>query len=106
MELATPPFMAEYDNRPDRLFFEYLEHPREVFGMLWQDHRLALVGIPAFCVFLVWAQWRGWRAWLATEALWGWRPRLAVLPVLAVALFVGARDLDHRPINLSHGAFS
>ena len=106
MELATPEFMTEYDNRPDRLFFEYLEHPREVFGMLWQDHRAALVGAPLVCAALAWAQWRGWRAWLAREAPWGWRARVVALPLLAAALFVGARGLDHRPINLSHGAFS
>jgi phosphoglycerol transferase MdoB-like AlkP superfamily enzyme len=106
MELATPEFIKEFDNRPDRLFFEYLDHPHEVFGMLWHHHRLALAGIPPLFAALVWGQWRGWKAWLAGEAPWSWLRRLAALPVVIVLLFVGARGLDHRPINLSHAAFS
>lgn len=106
MELATPGFMTEFDHRPDRLFFEYLEHPREVFGMLWRDHKLVLVGLPLLTVALVAAQWRLWSASLAREATWRWSWRFALLPVLLAVLFVGARGLDHRPINLSHAAFS
>jgi phosphoglycerol transferase MdoB-like AlkP superfamily enzyme len=106
MEMATPEFMREYDNRPDRLFFEYLEHPREVFGMLWHHHRAAIVGLPLLLGLAVWAQWRAWRAWLPREAPWGWRRRLVAVPILVALLFVGARGLDHRPLNLSHAAFS
>ena len=106
MELVTPEFMKEFDNRPDRLFFEYLDHPREVFGMLWHHHRFALLGIPPAVAALIWGQWRGWQAWLARETPWQWRYRLAAAPVLMVLLFVGARGLDHRPLNLSHAAFS
>lgn len=106
MELATPAFMREYDNRPDRLFFEYLEHPREVFGMLWADHRAVLLLVPAVAALLAWAQWRGWRRWLRLERPWGWRRRVAAGILLLPLLFVGARGLDHRPLNLSHAAFS
>lgn len=106
MEAATPAFMAEYDNRPDRLFFEYLEHPREVFGMLWAHHRAVLVLLPAGAALLAWLQWRGWTRWLAREQPWGWRRRAAAAALLLVPLFVGARGLDHRPLNLSHAAFS
>ena len=35
MEVSTPTFIAEYDTRPNRLFIEYLNHPKEVLGMLW-----------------------------------------------------------------------
>jgi phosphoglycerol transferase MdoB-like AlkP superfamily enzyme len=106
MEAATPEFLAEFDNRPDRLFFEYLGHPREVFGMLWHDHRFALLAIPFAVALLVWGQWRLWGWQLARETPWGWRHRLVVLPLLVVLLFVGARGLDHRPLDLSHAAVS
>lgn len=106
MEMATPGFMTEFDNRPDRLFFEYLDHPREVFSMMWQDHRAVLVGLPVLFLALVWAQWRFWRGWLAGEVPWSWRRRAAVAPVVVLGLFVGARGIDHRPINLSEAAFS
>ena len=106
MELVTPEFMGEYDNRPDRLFFEYLEHPREVFGMLWAHHRAVLLAVPAAAAGLAWLQWRAWNRWLAREQPWGWRRRAAAAIVLLVPLFVGARGLDHRPLDLSHAAFS
>ncbi len=106
MELATPEFMREFDNRPDRLFFEYLEHPREVSSMLWHHHRLAMLGIPPLLALAIWGQWRAWRRWLELEQPWRWTRRAAVAPLLVVALFVGARGLDHRPLNLSHAAFS
>jgi phosphoglycerol transferase MdoB-like AlkP superfamily enzyme len=106
MEAATPEFLGEYDNRPDRLFFEYLGHPREVFGMLWAQHRTALVLVPLACGVLAWAQWRFWRSWLGHEVIWTWRHRAVLLPALLVLLFAGARGLDHRPLDLSHAAFS
>ena len=34
MEVATPPFISEYDIRPNYLFVEYLKYPKEVFSML------------------------------------------------------------------------
>ncbi|SUQ23974.1 phosphoglycerol transferase [Vibrio mimicus] len=42
MEVATPPFIIEYDLRPNRLFVEYLIYPKEVFGMLWSGYKLEL----------------------------------------------------------------
>ena len=44
LEVASPPFILEYDSRPNRLFVEYLKHPREVSGMLWRGFKGALVG--------------------------------------------------------------
>lgn len=106
MELATPEFMREFDGRPDRLFFEYLESPREVFGMLWSHHRPALVAIPVVLGLAVVLQWRLWRSWIAQEQAWTWPRRVAVAPLVVLALFAGGRGFDHRPINLSHAAFS
>ena len=44
MEIATPQFITEYDTRPNRLFIEYLKHPKEVFGMLWRGYKGVLAG--------------------------------------------------------------
>src|SRR5690606_22749536 len=38
MEVSTPQFLVEYDTRPNRLYFEYLVHPREVAAMLWHGY--------------------------------------------------------------------
>lgn len=106
MEAATPEFLGEYDNRPDRLFFEYLEHPREVFGMLWARHRSALLAIPLGAFVLAWAQGRAWRRWLRHEQPWGWRRCAVAAAILLPLLFVGARGLERRPLNISEAAFS
>lgn len=38
MELSTPTFITEYDTRPNRLFIEYLNYPKEVLSMLWEGY--------------------------------------------------------------------
>lgn len=43
LEASTPQFMLEYDTRPNRLYVEYLKHPREVFGMLWKGYKVVIV---------------------------------------------------------------
>lgn len=106
MEAATPEFLGEYDNRPDRLFFEYLEHPREVFGMLWAQHRSALLAIPLTMLVAAWVQWRAWKRWLPHEQPWGWRRSAIAAALLLPLLFVGARGLERRPLNISEAAFS
>ncbi len=106
MELATPQFILEYDTRPNRLFFEYLGHPGEIFAMLWQGYMPALAAIVA--VMLV-------GAWLSVRimpvrpdvrfATW---PRRAMLSAgLMLLCIVASRGtLMHRPINPAMVAFT
>ena len=42
IENATFPFMAQYDVRPNYKFVEYLEYPKEVFGMIIADYPIQL----------------------------------------------------------------
>jgi len=53
LEVATPAFIKEYDTRPNRLFVEYLKHPREVSGMLWRGYKLELAGALVAVVVLL-----------------------------------------------------
>ena len=39
MEIATYPFVAQYDVRPNFLFVEYLQYPKEVFSMIFADYK-------------------------------------------------------------------
>lgn len=105
-EIATVRFLAEYDRRPDRLFWEYLDRPREVVPTVlaegWPWLLAAVVVLPL-------AAWGVWR--LAGRVVDGVRPwpvavRLALLPVLAGLLFLGIRGVSHRAINVSTAAFS
>lgn len=107
MELATPAFLAEYDQRPNCLFFEYLLYPREVFGMLWASHRAALLGGGALTAAIGWMLWRRLRTALDGERTWGWPRRLLVLPLVLALVFIGARSsFGHRAANISTASFS
>ncbi|WP_436323908.1 LTA synthase family protein [Vibrio cidicii] len=107
MELATPPFIMEYDLRPNRLFVEYLIYPKEVFSMLWSGYKLELfIGLIGSVATL----WFGWK-WSGTvtaqtqQVKWRWRPVLVVAVVILGVL--GARSsLGHRPLNPAMVAFS
>ncbi|EHA1123521.1 LTA synthase family protein [Vibrio navarrensis] len=107
MEIATPPFIMEYDLRPNRLFVEYLIYPKEVFSMLWSGYKLELfIGLIGSVATL----WFGWK-WSekvtaqTQQVKWRWRPVLAVAVIILGVL--GARSsLGHRPLNPAMVAFS
>lgn len=107
LELATPPFIAEYDKRPDRIFLEYLVYPREVLRVLWANHKLGLFGVPLVAGALAWLVWRGSRRALATAPAWRWWQRALALPLIVVVLYLGGRSsLEPRPANISTASFS
>lgn len=107
MELATPAFITEYDTRPNRLFVEYLQYPREVLPTLWYGFRLHVLAGLAVTAFTVWAlawlmrpwygapqRWRAWHVWLS------W-------PLVVLVVAFGIRSsLDHRPANPALFAFT
>lgn len=48
LEVSSPQFITQFEVRPNRLFIEYLRHPKEVVAMLWNGFRftvLAGVGV-------------------------------------------------------------
>lgn len=100
MELSTPQFLMQYDVRPNRLFVEYLNYPREVFATLWNGFRTALLLGCALTVILGVAIVRflgrvsnGMQAWPAWRVLLVW-------PLLCVLVFVQIRSTTgHRPAN-------
>jgi phosphoglycerol transferase MdoB-like AlkP superfamily enzyme len=107
LELATPPFIAEYGKRPDRVFLEYLVYPREVLPTLWANHKLGLVGVPMVAGLAGWLAWRASRAALAGAPAWGGARRALVLPLVLAVLFAGCRSsLEPRPANISTASFS
>ncbi|CUA85244.1 LTA synthase family protein [Pseudidiomarina woesei] len=101
MEFATPAFIAQYDTRPNRLFFEYLAYPQEVFATLWNGFRgwfIASVGATGIAIIGIRQhtkrqlrtapnQRMPWQAWVA------W-------PLILFMVFVGVRStVSHRPAN-------
>ncbi|MGQ0587824.1 MAG: LTA synthase family protein [Gammaproteobacteria bacterium] len=106
MEMLTPAFLAQFDRRPDRTFFEYLVYPREVFSMLAKTYPWLILVLPALALAAAALAWRFWQRSLAGEARWPYAAQLAALVVALPALLLGARGVDHRPINLSLASFS
>lgn len=108
MELATPAFLATYDFRPNRLFFEYLSTPGDVFEMILKGHAVeffASILITAAAAVGVWKFTGAVSRNLVFPRNWYVRPIYAV--AAAAILFLGARStLRHRPLNPSMVAFS
>lgn len=106
LELSTPQFIIEYDSRPNRLYFEYLSHPREVFGMLWEGYKGVLFAAGMGIALSTWIGFRLFRAGHPDKALrWYWRPVMG-LAAIAFCVMSIRGTLDHRPINMSTVAFS
>ncbi len=106
MEWSTPGFIAEYDNRPNYLFVEYLAYVREVGGTLIGDHLVALLGAVVALPLAIWG-YRHLTRWQAPL------PRLHPLVALPLALVLLAGTaalargtLGHRPANPALAATS
>lgn len=106
-EAITPTYIVEYGTRPERKFFEYLDAPTELYGMLWHSYRLEVVIAIAATTAAAIAAFRLHRRWF--EQTVDWRPgRLALsLPVAIVLLVIAGRStLDGKPLHPGQVAFT
>jgi phosphoglycerol transferase MdoB-like AlkP superfamily enzyme len=103
VEVATFPFFAEYDARPNFLFTAYVEYPRELLTMLWSDQKIGLALAAVLVTAALW--WRSQRSLAPLAQRLTLAPlvtRAAFLAPLSVLLFLGIRSsLGHRPANTS-----
>jgi phosphoglycerol transferase MdoB-like AlkP superfamily enzyme len=106
-EASTPPFLRQYDSRPNQIFLEYLRWPREIVPTVWSEERGAVVvGLAAVVLAAVLA-WRTTRQLVLRATWWPGPARLAALPVAALVLVAAARSgLGHRAANISAAAFT
>jgi phosphoglycerol transferase MdoB-like AlkP superfamily enzyme len=107
MEVATPPFLTQFDARPNRLFVEYLIYPKEVGSTLLDGYLPQVIaGVAVVCV-TTWLLQRGLRPSLQKTRKMHWLVAIAAAPVLSVLCVLGARStFDHRPVNPSTVALS
>ena len=105
LEASTPQFIIEYDTRPNRLFFQYLKHPREVFGMLWKGYkRVIFVGVGSIVVLIA-LGYMSFGTWEPDAPLPVWQ-RIVYTLTAAPLIFLAIRgSLGHRPINPSSVAY-
>ena len=108
LELSTPSFVAEYDSRPNRLFFEYLIYPREVAETLVAGYGAQLAAAAIIIAIALWL----WARVVAPCARPPVRPLrlmtpLALTPLLLVVCLAAMRSsFDHRAVNPSMVALS
>jgi phosphoglycerol transferase MdoB-like AlkP superfamily enzyme len=107
VEVATFPFFAEYDVRPNFLFTAYAEYPAELAALIWADQKGGL----AICTLLLAAalalhlKYDPLRELPTTLALPLLRRALFAVP-LAALLVLGIRSsLGHRPANNSDALY-
>ena len=107
IEVATFPFFAQYDVRPNYLFVEYLKYPKEVFSMIWAAYKLELLIALLLIVLFALIYLRHLKSSLKGIFASPWKKRVVwVLPLLLV-LFMGIRSsVGHRPANISDAMYS
>jgi len=107
VENATFPFFAQYDVRPNYLFVEYLEYPKEVFGMILADYKLSL-GISFVLMLVVGRLYLNSSKNNAIKCFdMPYSKRLLLLIPLIFIFALGIRSsLGHRPANISDALYS
>ncbi len=109
MEIATPPFVHEFDARPNELFVNYLQYPREVLSTILSTQLFSLIFALVSLSLIAWGYLRWWRkSALFTRALSApYGVRLLFLLPTALIVFMGIRSsFGHRPANLSDATYS
>ena len=105
MEVSTPQFIQEYDTRPNKLYVQYLKHPREVFGMLWKGYRSIIVAGVATIGLLCWLGFVLFHD-IPPDQPMGITSAALFTLVSAALIFLAIRGtLSHRPINPSTVAY-
>jgi len=100
LECSTPPFVNQFDSRPNILFLEYLKHPREVGSTLWAAYKMPIIATLLLVSAVMRISWRQMTRIAAkvepvsvVSAVW-------LTPLLLVTCLGMARStLDHRPVN-------
>ncbi len=107
VEVATFPFFAQYDVRPNYKFVEYLIYPKEVFGMIIAEYKLPLfIAFFLIALFLYFYKRYSRGDFIAILQ----KPFIKRFPLflpLALVLFIGIRSsFGHRPANNSDAMYS
>jgi phosphoglycerol transferase MdoB-like AlkP superfamily enzyme len=107
MEISTPAFIDQFDTRPNRLFFEYLETPVEVIKTSLMEYPWHFVAASILLIPLVMYLVNFNVQIYSDVSPIAWWLRIILLPVLFIVLLIGGRSsFDHRPANSSVAAFT
>lgn len=107
IEASSASFIGQFDSRPNFIFVEYLQYPREVLGTVAGTKPVQLTVFTLAALFLVGFVFRWMRRDpFARKGVALWFP-LVMMPLVAVLMLVMIRSTTaHRPVNPSNAAFS
>lgn len=107
IECATFPFFAEFEARPNEIFINYLEFPKEVLGNIWASQKPELFIATVLMGITGVLYWRLFAGSFSTAMATRYRWRLALLLPILVLLFIGGRgSFDRRPADISTALYS
>ena len=105
-ELSSTQFIMEYDVRPNRLYTDYLKHPKEVAGMLWQGYKVPVIGALVVLAVLCYVGWSIFSRSFYPVQVFSWPAALGLSLAGAALSFLAIRGtLRHRPLNPSTVAY-
>ena len=107
LEIATFPFMAEFNTRPDRLFIEHFGNWHEVLGMILEGYgtelATALLATALSVVLVVMLTFKTFKGYAPAS----FYKKLLLFVLCMPLVFLGARSsISHRAANISTAAFS
>jgi phosphoglycerol transferase MdoB-like AlkP superfamily enzyme len=107
MECSTPSFVDQFDSRPNILFFEYLNSPREVGATLWAAYKIPILLASVIVTMITWLNAGQIGKLVRPIQPTGVIPALMVTPLLLIICFGFIRSTtDHRAVNPSTVALS
>jgi len=107
VEASTASFISQFDSRPNFIFVEYLQYPKEVLATVAGTKPVELIVFTLVSLFLAGFVFRWMRREpFAHKRVAPWFP-LVMMPLVAVLMLVMIRSTaGHRPVNPSNAAFS
>lgn len=107
LECSTPSFVDQFDSRPNILFLEYLNHPREVAATLWAAYKIPILVTFFLVSITTWFNARQIGRLVKVVQPVGILPAILVTSVLMLLVTGMVRStMDHRPVNPSTVALS
>jgi len=107
IENATLPFFAQYDVRPNYLFVEYLEYPKEVFSMIIADYKIELIIAFIMIGIFIYLFLKFTKDTFIKAIKTDYKIKIVLFVPLAMVLFIGIRSsFGHRPANISDAMYS
>lgn len=107
MEIATFPFFFQYDVRPNYLFVEYLQYPKEVFSMILAEYKIELFIAITIILSFIYIYLKNYQnSFLKIFELSYFKRAILFIPLILI-LFIGVRSsFGHRGANTSDAMFS